>query len=43
MAQRRIDKRMLRLTHYDENPLVYNHFEYLKGVGTKNGLIRSLK
>jgi hypothetical protein len=39
--QRRIDRRMVRQTN--TNPLVFNHFECLKDIGTKSGLIRSLK
>ena len=35
---KRIDKRNIR-NHY----LIFNHFEHLKTIGTKSGLIRSLK
>mmetsp|Transcript_11279 Transcript_11279/g.17095 ORF Transcript_11279/g.17095 Transcript_11279/m.17095 type:complete len:99 (-) Transcript_11279:305-601(-) len=42
-VQKKIDKRMLKLMSNDDNPLVYNHFEMTKGIGTKSGLIRSLK
>lgn len=34
-----MDKR----SHKDPNPLIFNHFEVLKGLCTKTGLIRSLK
>lgn len=39
--QRRIDRRIVRQT--TTNPLVFNHFECLKDIGTKSGLLRSLK
>ena len=42
-VQKKIDKRMLKHGFDEENPLVYNHFEHLKCVGTKSGLVRSLK
>jgi hypothetical protein len=35
----RIDKRLQR----DHRPFIYNHFEILRGLCTKTGLIRSLK
>jgi hypothetical protein len=36
---KRIDKRLVR----NNQAFVYNHFEQLKGMVTKSGLIRSLK
>jgi len=42
-VQKKIDRRMLKSISNDDNPLVYNHFEVTKGIGTKSGLIRSLK
>ena len=36
---KRIDRRLIR----NIQPFVYNHFEVLKGLTTKSGLIRSLK
>lgn len=39
--QRKIDKRLIRCTA--GTPMVLNHFECLKSIGTKSGLIRSLK
>ena len=42
-VQYRIDKRGVRLSHNEENPLIYNHFETTKCIGTKHGLIRSLR
>ena len=36
---KRIDKRIVR----NPNIFIYNHFEVLKGLTTKSGLIRSLK
>ena len=35
----KIDKRLSK----DPRPFVYNHFEILRGLCTKTGLIRSLK
>lgn len=37
---KRIDKRVVRNTG---TPLIYNHFEVLKGLTTKTGLIKSMK
>jgi hypothetical protein len=39
---KRIDKRMSGVKAHT-NPFIYNHFEVLKGLVTKSGLIRSLK
>jgi hypothetical protein len=39
-AYKRIDKRIVRNPTL---PFVYNHFEILKGLVTKTGLIRSMK
>ena len=38
--QRKIDARLARTSRV--NTLVYNHFEVLKSIGSKSGLIRSL-
>lgn len=40
-TQRKIDRRLLRQNN-TTNPLVLNHFESLKQIATKSGLIRSL-
>ena len=42
-VQRKIDKRMLKIRYNEENPLIYNHFEQTRQIGTKSGLIRSLR
>ena len=34
---------MDRREEYNPLPLVYNHFEVIKGISTKDGLVRSLK
>ena len=34
---------MLKLRYYEENPLIYNHFEQTRAIGTKSGLVRSLR
>jgi len=36
---KRIDRRIVRSAH----PFVYNHFEYVRCLTTKSGLVRSLK
>ena len=40
-SQKRIEKRLLRSN--GQNQLIFNHFECLKSIGTKSGLIRSLR
>ncbi len=35
----KVDKRILR----DPKPFIFNHFEVIRGLVTKTGLIRSLK
>jgi hypothetical protein len=39
-SYKKLDKRIAR---FPNNPFLYNHFESLKGLTTKTGLIRSLK
>jgi len=34
---------MVRTNYNEDNPFLYNHFESLKMIGTKAGLIRSLR
>lgn len=41
VLQRKIDKRLIRCSA--GTPMVFNHFECLKAIGTKSGLIRSLR
>lgn len=41
-TQQKIDKRLLRQNN-NSNPFILNHFETLKTIGTKSGLVRSLK
>jgi len=36
---KRIDKRLVR----NNNPFVFNHYEYVRCLTTKSGLVRSLK
>ena len=40
-VQRKIDRRMLK--QHTSEPFVYNHLEVTKGIGSKSGLIKSLK
>lgn len=39
-TQRKIDKRLIKQSIY--HPFIFNHFECLKSIGTKSGLVRSL-
>ena len=41
-SQKRLDQR-LSIKRGSLGPLIYNHFEVLKGLTTKTGLVRSLK
>ena len=34
---------MNKRDEFNPLPLVYNHFEVIKGISTKNGLVKSLK
>jgi hypothetical protein len=40
---KRIDRRMTKLSQAEQTPFVFNHFENLNGIGNKSGLIKSLR
>jgi hypothetical protein len=41
--QKKITRRMLKQSGQNTTPFIYNHFESTKGIGTKAGLINSLR
>jgi hypothetical protein len=40
-THKKIDRRLIK--HNASNLLIYNHFEVLKNISTKSGLIKSLR